>query len=209
MMAEELKRCPECGGKPVMCEPNYADEGGTMVVCDDCDFASESFDLGLHGEGRDKAAIAWNTRPSTPPAVSDDLVEEIARALSEASNCPRECNQAVAGAWWWDTRHDHPANEFAHECRADDMRQARAILPIIQRREQQASEAMREKCAVYVEGAEGVIPGAAVFAGLISGNNQPCMSGDMRDRINPHTRRRFDDATQTLATAIRSLAPES
>ena len=40
------------------------------------------------------------------------------------------------------------------------------------------------------------------FASLVSGNNQPVMSGDPRDRLQPHIRRRFDDACNeaTLAT---------
>jgi hypothetical protein len=62
-----------------------------------------------------------------------------------------------------------------------------------------------EAIARYVEGHGGVIPGTAVFAPLISGNNQPCMSGDGRDRLLPHKRRLFDDATSELAAAIRAL----
>lgn len=60
-----------------------------------------------------------------------------------------------------------------------------------------------EAAARYVEGHGGAIPGAAVFAPLVSGNNMPCMSGDPRDRLFPHLRRRFDDATRALAAAIR------
>ena len=61
----------------------------------------------------------------------------------------------------------------------------------------------RENIAAYVEGKGGVIPGAAVFAWLVSRNNQPCMSGDPRDRLHSHVRRNFDDATASLAAAIR------
>ena len=31
-----------------------------MVVCQDCDFAGESFTLGINGEGRDLAVEAWD-----------------------------------------------------------------------------------------------------------------------------------------------------
>lgn len=55
-----MKECLRCGGKPILCEPNYADEGGTMVVCENCDFAGESFVLGINGEGRDLAVAAWD-----------------------------------------------------------------------------------------------------------------------------------------------------
>lgn len=75
------------------------------------------------------------------------------------------------------------------------------------RLEEQVREAY-ERCAAYIEGKGGVIPGANVFAGLVSGNNQPCMSGDMRDRMHPPVRRRFDYATRTLAQSIRTLATE-
>jgi hypothetical protein len=61
-----------------------------------------------------------------------------------------------------------------------------------------------ELAARYIEGYGGVIPGANVFAPLISGNNQPCMSGDGRDRMHSHVRRQFDSATRALADAVRS-----
>ena len=67
-----------------------------------------------------------------------------------------------------------------------------------------------EAAAAYVDGNGGtVIPGATVFAALVSGNFQPCMSGDARDRLPPHTRRRFDAATHTLTQAIRALTKDS
>ena len=62
-----------------------------------------------------------------------------------------------------------------------------------------------EEAARYVEGAGGVIPGASVFAPLVSGNNMPCMSGDARDRLHPNKRRYFDDATNSLSRGIRAL----
>lgn len=62
-----------------------------------------------------------------------------------------------------------------------------------------------DKAADYIEGAGGVIPGTVGFATLVSGNRQPCMSGDGRDRLHPHVRRGFDDATASLAAAIRAL----
>lgn len=62
-----------------------------------------------------------------------------------------------------------------------------------------------ERAARYIEGHGGVIPGANVFAHLVSGNPMPCMSGDGRDRLTRHTRRQFDDATRALADAVRGL----
>lgn len=55
-----MKPCPECHGRAILCEPNYADEGGTMVVCEECDHAGDSFTLGQYGEGRAQAIDAWN-----------------------------------------------------------------------------------------------------------------------------------------------------
>lgn len=67
-----------------------------------------------------------------------------------------------------------------------------------------------EAAAAYVDGKGGtVIPGATVFAALVSGNFQPCMSGDARDRLHPHIRRRFDAATHTLTRDIRALTKDS
>lgn len=65
-----------------------------------------------------------------------------------------------------------------------------------------------EEAADYVAGTGGVIPGASVYAPLVSGNNQPCASGDPRDRIPNLLRRRFDYATSSLAHAIRAKAQE-
>jgi hypothetical protein len=63
----------------------------------------------------------------------------------------------------------------------------------------------REKIASYVDGNGGtVIPGASVFASLFSRNNQPCMSGDPRDRLNRVDRRAFDDRIAALSAAIRA-----
>jgi hypothetical protein len=44
------------------------------------------------------------------------------------------------------------------------------------------------------------------FAVLVSGNNQPHMSGDPRARLLPHVRRRFDDACEATAEAILALS---
>lgn len=43
------------------------------------------------------------------------------------------------------------------------------------------------------------------FATLVSGNNQPHMSGDPRARLLPHIRRRFDEACDETADTILSL----
>mgnify|MGYP003441053730 CR=1 FL=1 len=91
---EALKPCERCGGKPMLCEPNYADEGGTMVVCEDCDLAGDSFVLGEYGEGRAQAITAWNTRPLPQPS---ELVE-----TPEAFNKKKErCLAYVEQHWKW------------------------------------------------------------------------------------------------------------
>lgn len=40
------------------------------------------------------------------------------------------------------------------------------------------------------------------LASVVSGNNQPCMSGDPRDRIQPARRRHFDQACHAAAEAV-------
>jgi hypothetical protein len=62
----------------------------------------------------------------------------------------------------------------------------------------------REAVANRLEGAGDLIPLLACFATFVSGNKQPCMSGDPRDRLHPHQRRWFDDAMREVAAAIRS-----
>ena len=96
--------CPSCGGQNTSCP-------------DGCGREPETGELN-------------GTRLET--AQPDEVVEAMARAISEAGDCPRESNQTVAGAWWWDTRYDHPGNEFAHECRANDIKLARAALAAMQ-----------------------------------------------------------------------------
>lgn len=66
------------------------------------------------------------------------------------------------------------------------------------------TEAERERAAVvaWLRGDGGVIPALAAFAPLVSGNNQPCMSGDLRDRIRPWDRRMFDDTIRAICDAI-------
>jgi hypothetical protein len=71
MEMPEVKTCPQCGGEPLLCEPNYANEGGTMVVCRACDFAGDSFVLGMYGEGRDSAVAAWNALERTVLNIKD------------------------------------------------------------------------------------------------------------------------------------------
>jgi hypothetical protein len=72
-----------------------------------------------------------------------------------------------------------------------------AARPVIERE-------TREAVANRLEGAGDVIPLLACFATFVSGNKQPCMSGDPRDRLHPHQRRWFDDAMREVAATIRS-----
>lgn len=75
---------------------------------------------------------------------------------------------------------------------------------IAKHRHEARAEAL-EEAAKAIEGDGVVIPLATAFVPLIIGHNQPCMSGDMRDRLTPHKRRQFDDAVRDFATAIRAL----
>jgi hypothetical protein len=54
-----------------------------MVVCQDCDFAGESFQLGLHGEGRELAVEAWDalSRQMTLQEAADQLEDDMRRYL--------------------------------------------------------------------------------------------------------------------------------
>ena len=122
--------------------------------------------------------------------TDEELIEKLARALNSALALEVERNVY--------------AGETTHKERCAI---ARAILPIIKAERIRGGEMVKEAAAAYVDGNGGtVIPGATVFAALVSGNFQPCMSGDARDRLPPHTRRRFDDATHTLTRAIRALS---
>jgi len=83
--------------------------------------------------------------------------------------------------------------------------QARAAAPVLM---EEGARLALEAAAGYLDGRGGiVIPGTVAFASLVSGNNQPCMSGNPADRLHPPQRRKFDDATATLAEAIRALDP--
>lgn len=82
---------------------------------------------------------------------------------------------------------------------------ARAAAPALM---EEGARLALEAAAGYLDGRGGiVIPGTVAFASLVSGNNQPCMSGNPADRLHPPQRRKFDDATATLAEAIRALDP--
>lgn len=119
------------------------------------------------------------------------------------SPCPCPCPKHPIGCY------GHP-----HSCGCADIdniaraktRLTAAGFHILSPEELQArDDAALERAAAYVEGKDGRIPGSVAFAALVSGNRQPCMSGDARDRLHPPTRRAFDDATASLASAIRSL----
>jgi hypothetical protein len=93
----------------------------------------------------------------------------------------------------------------AEECRGWYLRYARAAAPALM---EEGARLALEAAAGYLDGRGGiVIPGTVAFAPLVSGNNQPCMSGNPADRLHPPQRRKFDDATATLAEAIRALDP--
>lgn len=90
---------------------------------------------------------------------------------------------------------------------------ARAILPLIAAREATARAegyaAAREDAADMLDGKRStVIPLLASFASLVSGNQQPCMSGDARDRLRAHVREDFDQTIKEIAGAIRNMGGE-
>jgi hypothetical protein len=60
-----LRKC-DCSGNAILCEPNYADDSDTMVVCEDCDTHTEGFVFGEHREGSTLAIAAWNNREVYP-----------------------------------------------------------------------------------------------------------------------------------------------
>ena len=110
--------------------------------------------------------------------------------------------ETVARAIWAarSQRGEGPWIELSQHARDEIRRQAAAALsaatPGIEAR-------VRAEVADYLDGSDGKIPMLSVFAPLVSGNNMPDMSGDARNRLLPHVRRRFDDAMQAIAAAIR------
>jgi hypothetical protein len=72
-------------------------------------------------------------------------------------------------------------------------------------------EVMRGQIREAVEGAQPLWSGEVArvigyyFAGLVSRNPQPCMSGDPRDHIQPWERQRFDRAEAAAAEAVQQL----
>lgn len=52
-----------------MCEPNYADDRDTMVVCEQCDAHTDGFVFGMYREGVQQAADAWNTGDINPGII--------------------------------------------------------------------------------------------------------------------------------------------
>ena len=95
---------------------------------------------------------------------------------------------------------------ISHYATADELTaMARAAAPALM---EEGARLALEAAAGYLDGRGGiVIPGTVAFASLVSGNNQPCMSGNPADRLHPPQRRKFDDATAALAEAIRALDP--
>lgn len=65
--------------------------------------------------------------PPPQTNVWPDL-DTIARAIS--SRYPSGDDSKEGEAWYWSKRHDHPGNEFAHECRDEDRTIAKAALAV-------------------------------------------------------------------------------
>mgnify|MGYP006921311973 CR=1 FL=1 len=60
----------------------------------------------------------------------------------------------------------------------------------------------RQEIVEWLRGDDNKIPALAAFAPLVSGNNMPSMSGDNRDRLHPHIRRRYDAVIVSICNAI-------
>ncbi|WP_172839663.1 hypothetical protein [Sphingomonas sp. LK11] len=118
-----------------------------------------------------------------------------------------QCDRDAAANLFCDWCHVVPHASIPTNMRCGNMDEHQFVYAFARHR-QAAEKATRERDAAYIEGKGGVIPGATVFVSLITGENMPCMSGDARDKLNPHKRRQFDDATRDLATAIRSQGHE-
>lgn len=61
--------------------------------------------------------------------ITDEMVEVGARAASV--RYPEGDGSAPGQAWYWSERHNHPANEFAHEARDEDREIARSVLTAV------------------------------------------------------------------------------
>lgn len=59
-----------------------------------------------------------------------------------------------------------------------------------------------KQIVAWLRGDDDKIPALAAFAPLVSGNNMPSMSGDNRDRLHPHIRRRYDATIASICDAI-------
>lgn len=83
------------------------------------------------------------------------------------------------------------------------------LLPFIHIARAEGYAAAREDAADMLDGKRNtVIPLLASFASLVSGNQQPCMSGDARDRLRAHVREDFDQTIKEIAGAIRNMGGE-
>lgn len=60
----------------------------------------------------------------------------------------------------------------------------------------------RDAIVRWLRGDGGKIPALSAFAGLVSGNNMPSMSGDNRDRLHRHVRSRYDAIIEQICDAI-------
>lgn len=136
--------------------------------------------------------------------MTDVKVEQCEPAVCGFVKATEADRQAAASGYfaWMSGNPVIPKRILSGE--ADD----HSLVQAFARHRQAAEKAQQERDAGYIEGKGGVIPGATVFVSLITGDNMPCMSGDARDKLNPHKRRQFDDATRDLAIAIRSQGHE-
>lgn len=72
--------------------------------------------------------MSEDEKPS-PQTYSMPDLDTIARAIS--SRYPSGDGSNESEAWYWADLHNHPGNEFAHECRDEDRQIAKAVLAVL------------------------------------------------------------------------------
>ncbi len=130
-----------------------------------------------------------------------DAVEAVARALVRSRG-----GTVTSTNEWWPGAVAHYLEMCA---KWPDYQDTRSLVNDAFRDAQAALAAARPfiaaECAAVLRGDGGVIPVLSAFAGLVSGNNQPCMSGDPRDRLREHDRRRFDATMDAVAETMVAI----
>lgn len=86
MKTDELKPCPMCASEKVFIQNSDVRRRGTdnewlpIVWCSSCGLRTREY------EDDAKAIEAWNTRITSIPALSGEVVERVARAIFDAQH---------------------------------------------------------------------------------------------------------------------------